>query len=559
MTNQLIIFFLFLLSAPLLNSKPIVKTENGILVGTVEKSRSGRNYSAFLGVRYGKPPVGDLRFKNPVPAEKWNGIRNAKSFGNSCLHTLFGVPFGKEDCLFLNIYSPFLNFQQVNISSLNKTLLPVMVFIHGGAFFFGSGNDYKANYIMDKNVIFVTINYRLGIFGFLTTADTIAPGNFALKDQLLALKWIQRNIEFFGGDRNRVTLSGQSAGSVSVHLHAINQRSSGLFHQYIMQSGTALSAFAYRDRNEIFQSVKKMAQFAMCPTTNTQILMDCLRKVDGHYLLILSNLVGLMIRIAEFPWQPTNEPINDDAFLTENPQNLMHQMKDAPFICGVVGNEGAIITNYFYTFDSLYNRLKKYMKKLFIDDAVYIRDAKKSFPNELYKFYFNNSQDQNLTKKQFLDTYTNIASDGIFNYPAIRMLDQIEPKMKSPNYFYRYIYRGKNSLLTNILSNENFGAGHAGEIVYLFPIQYFFINRTDAYFTDNDRMMSKITVDLWTSFAINGIPTSKYLDPPNLWKPYNTKSNPYLQIGDEDDNLKPSVKLSSNFLSNKMDFWKKIH
>lgn len=102
-----------------------------------------------------------------------------------------------------------------------------MVYIHGGAFFFGAGNDYKANYILDKNVIFVTINYRLGIFGFLSTADIVAPGNFGLKDQLLALKWIQRNIEFFGGDCNRVTLFGLSAGSVSVHLHTINQQSSG--------------------------------------------------------------------------------------------------------------------------------------------------------------------------------------------------------------------------------------------------------------------------------------------------------------------------------------------
>lgn len=129
-----------------------------------------------------------------------------------------------------------------------------------------------------------------------------------------------------------------------------------------MESGNAITSFAYRDRNEIFKSVKKMAQFAMCPTTNTQILIDCLRKVDGHYLLFVSNLVGLIIRMAEFPWQPTNEPMNDDAFLTENPQNLIHQMKDAPFICGVAGNEAAIVTNCKYLMKKEKYKLKSLHK-----------------------------------------------------------------------------------------------------------------------------------------------------------------------------------------------------
>ncbi|XP_043467863.1 uncharacterized protein LOC122502062 [Leptopilina heterotoma] len=556
MENQLIILLFYLIFAPVLNSKLLVETLQGKLLGTVEKSRSGRNYSAFLGVPYGQPPIGILRFKNPVPAKKWSGIRTATSLGNSCLHSLFGLPFGNEDCLFLNIYSPFLEFHQMNLNTSKENPLPVMVFIHGGAFFFGAGNDYKANYIMDKNVIFVTINYRLGIFGFLSTADLTAPGNFGMKDQVLALKWIQKNIKFFGGDPNRVTIFGQSAGSASVHLHTLSEASSGLFHQFILQSGTALTAYAYRDRNEIFGTVKKIANFVNCSTTSTKVLLNCLQKKNEYYLLFWSNLVGILIRVAEFSFEPTNEPINNDAFLIDNPQNLMHLMKDVPFICGVTGNEAVAFTNFFYTIDLLYNLLSKFMKKIFINDAVYIRNDKKSFPSEIDEFYFNNNSDH-MSKKQNVDIFTNILTDGLYNYPAMRLLDQIAPRMKSSNYFYQFVYHGDTSLFSNFLSNENFGVGHADELLFLFPFSYFIIHKTDADLSDNDRIMSKLTVDLWTSFAINGKPTSEYLNPPNLWKPFNTEKNPFLQIGDENDTMKPSVKLSSNFLAERMNFWRK--
>lgn len=167
------------------------------------------------------------------------------------------------------------------------------------------------------------------------------------------------------------------------------------------------------------------------------------------------------------------------------------------------------------------------MKKLFIDDAVYIRGAKKNFPANLDKFYFNSSHHsiekrQVIRKKlqsvlillhkivkvklffQDLDTYTNIITDGIFFYPAMKILDEIAPRMKNPTYFYHFIYRGETSILSNLLSNKNFGAGHGGDLIFYFPLTYLVVNRTDIHFTHEDRMISKLMVDLWTSFAING-------------------------------------------------------
>ena len=104
-----------------------------------------------------------------------------------------------------------------------------MVFIHGGAFFIGSSDDYRANYLLDKDVILVTMNYRLGIFGFFSTGDSAAPGNFGMKDQVLALKWVQENIKEFGGDANRVTLFGEGAGGSSVSFHTLSDSSTGKF------------------------------------------------------------------------------------------------------------------------------------------------------------------------------------------------------------------------------------------------------------------------------------------------------------------------------------------
>lgn len=116
-----------------------------------------------------------------------------------------------------------------SIEFQNQTLLPVMIWLHGGIFIFGSGNFYKAEFLLDKDIVLVSINYRLGIFGFFTTGDSSAPGNYGLKDQVLALKWIQKNIRSFGGDPNQITLFGESSGGSSISLHAISEASEGKF------------------------------------------------------------------------------------------------------------------------------------------------------------------------------------------------------------------------------------------------------------------------------------------------------------------------------------------
>ncbi|CAG7728483.1 unnamed protein product, partial [Allacma fusca] len=185
----------------------IVETPSGYIKGIVSKSRDGRDFFEWRGIPFGKAPIGPLRFASPVPFGKWHGVRDGSKFGGRCPEiSEFGTDLGDEDCLNLNVSVPKVNFKQ---------LLPVMVFIHGGAFQEGTGSIYKPDYLMDEDVVYVNPNYRLGVLGFLNTGDTVIRGNMGLKDQALALRWIKDNIQAFGGDPNNITIFGQSAGGAS--------------------------------------------------------------------------------------------------------------------------------------------------------------------------------------------------------------------------------------------------------------------------------------------------------------------------------------------------------
>ncbi len=181
----------------------IVVTQQGAVQGNVQPT-----YRSFLGIPYAAPPVGNLRFKPPQPHAAWSGTLDATKPGSSCPQV--ATPFGKasvnEDCLFLNVYTP----------NPVKTNLPVMIWIHGGAFVSGEGSDYDpgATLVAQGNTIVVTINYRLGAFGFLALPSlsaedpTGSSGNYGLQDQQFAFKWVKSNIQAFGGNPNLITIFG---------------------------------------------------------------------------------------------------------------------------------------------------------------------------------------------------------------------------------------------------------------------------------------------------------------------------------------------------------------
>ena len=218
---------------------PLINAPIGDLSGIAMQTRKGRTIFAYQGIPYAEPPVNQLRFKKPkalsVPA--WAGTFAATSKPNRCVQmNSIKIPFfttmGDENCLQLNVYVPKTD---------TKKPLPVMVWFHGGGFTSGDSSDrvYGPKYLLDKDVILVTANYRLGIFGFFTLGHTEAPGNLAMWDQHESLKWVQANIASFGGDPNKVTIFGESSGGISVSYQLASRKNSdkGLFHAAIIQSG----------------------------------------------------------------------------------------------------------------------------------------------------------------------------------------------------------------------------------------------------------------------------------------------------------------------------------
>ena len=226
------------------SAAPVAHTRLGDLAGIAQ----GRT-NAFLGIRFAAPPTGNLRWRSPQPAEGWKGVRPAQAFGHSCWQAVRPEGFGpwtheyvtqsdiSEDCLFLNVWAP----------ARAKAKLPVLIWIHGGGFNSGSGAIpiYDGRVLAGRGIVVVNLNYRVGLFGFLAHPDLTKEAhggpnaNFGLQDMIAALKWVRANIAAFGGDPGKVTIAGQSAGSMAVHELIASPLAKGLFARAIGESGLA--------------------------------------------------------------------------------------------------------------------------------------------------------------------------------------------------------------------------------------------------------------------------------------------------------------------------------
>jgi para-nitrobenzyl esterase len=220
-----------------------VKTPQGKMRGKLINENKVR---AFLGVPYAAPPVGELRWKAPQPAPRWKGVRDATKYGGRCMQgnayqdMVFQDSGESEDCLYLNVFTP--------ANAKAKSKLPVMFWIHGGGYKGGSASEPRHNgdFLPLKGVVLVTINYRLGVFGFLATADLAreaggSTGNYGLMDMIATLGWVRQNIARFGGDPNNVTIFGESAGSFAVSTLMASPLAQGLFQKAIGESGGAMN------------------------------------------------------------------------------------------------------------------------------------------------------------------------------------------------------------------------------------------------------------------------------------------------------------------------------
>ncbi|CAB0036063.1 unnamed protein product, partial [Trichogramma brassicae] len=269
----------------------VIETAGGRLRGAVFRTiRKHKVYSSFKGIPFAEPPLGYLRFKPPVEKKRWSGVLDALVQGSVCTqYDLFNLTLiGAEDCLYLNVFTPHSDFSNAT------ELKAVMVWIFGGGYLTGYPNTEFTgpDFLLEKDVILVAMNYRLGALGFLNLDHENATGNAGLKDQTLALRWVQKNIREFRGDPERVTIFGVSAGSSSVDFHILSPMSAGLFSRSIAMSGSAMNTWwPLQSRLE-----SRMQEFAMgflfgFPSFSKESLLQSLYEADARSIVRRSTLV----------------------------------------------------------------------------------------------------------------------------------------------------------------------------------------------------------------------------------------------------------------------------
>ena len=375
--TKLLIFFSCLSLVPAVTVSTKYGEIEGLITSYPNASGQYKSISKFLGVPFAAPPIGELRFKAPQQPNGWKGVRQAKKHGGICwqgqLLDLFTKIFDpnftySEDCLYLDIYTP-----NVNLS------LPVMVYIHGGGYEFGTAITYPGDHLALHGVVVVAIEYRLGPFGFLTTGDSVSPGNYGMLDQVEAMKWVKENIKNFGGNPDKVTIFGASSGGTSVSLHLLSPLSRELFNQAIAESGVDLSPQAFQPTSFGVRNAKELARILDCPTTDHGAMVTCLRKKEAHD--IMKALKSTRFEIVD----PTQwGPVVDKNFLHDTPQKLRAtgNFKNATFMISFNSNEGGgalgIMVNMSYMgiMESVDNGVSPDFFKTFLKKYAYVRHSR---------------------------------------------------------------------------------------------------------------------------------------------------------------------------------------
>ena len=397
---------------------PIAETSIGIIIGHLkEVSVFGETkyVENFLGIPYAEPPVGELRFQNAVPKLNLTAPLNATKHGKPCYQmNIFNWAEleRSEDCLFLNVYVP----------ANNQGGLPVMIFFHGGALVHGASDYYVSDTLASfGNVIVVTFNYRLSIFGFLSTGDKFAPGNYAFSDQHLAIKWVNENIQSFGGDPEKITLFGQSAGGNSISFQSVYKGNSDLFKRAILQSGAGIPRPWEVSFAEPKKDAQKLGNIVGCPsTTSSKRLIECLMDVPAEELYnVLNNASNGFF--AKFPLPFIVNTVDGEFIKTQSRDFLGFDQAgrdffaSRDFMIGITSNEGCFfVSPTAGVMDpENFNPDRTMYRETLIPIAL--RYAFNTDPPKLVKdlmvqvyTYWNDSTDSLLTRNNFVNLYTDI-------------------------------------------------------------------------------------------------------------------------------------------------------
>ncbi|XP_055327792.1 neuroligin-4, X-linked-like [Paramacrobiotus metropolitanus] len=496
----------------------MVHTTSGPVEGTTACISKNERVMAFLGIPYAEPPLNNLRFRPPVKKAHWNSTLEAFRFGPVCLqpgempsicermwtsppYALFNQ---SEDCLTLNIFTP-------NLTGSN----PVMFFIHGGSYIVGAGGLHPGERLSYMGTVVVTFNYRLGVFGFLSTADSAAPGNYGLMDQVMALEWVHENIALFGGNPRNITIFGQSAGAAAVHLHLLSNKTKDMFTTAIMHSGVGLAPWAIQRMPS--SNARVLAEAVGCPISPSSVMVSCLRNKNESEILGFTDLGQLF----SIPWAP----VVDRDWIMEEPEILLQKghIQNKSVIIGVTDDEATIV---LYNLPSVQARNRTFnMTKQFVIDKVIprlVEEAGYKNPREIeaaLKFYYiDTAREESVgTMRQ---NYAQMLTDAIFTSGVLRSI-KYHSQIGIPTYFFVFDYHSQNDSLPAWT-----GAYHGVDLKYLFGCP--FIQGSSELQEELDKVISDLMMKLWINFAQNGDPINSNDFTQKIgWSPYRHDTGQY--------------------------------
>ncbi|XP_078603168.1 pyrethroid hydrolase Ces2e-like [Branchiostoma floridae x Branchiostoma japonicum] len=454
----------------------------------------------FKGIPYAAPPVGDLRWRPPQDPASWTGIRDVTEFGSRCpqveytldqpiYNELFAYRSNSssEDCLFLNVYTP-------NVSATAN--LPVMVWIHGGGWYNGAADTYPAEIPTSlHNVVMVTINYRLGNLGFLPTLDDDAPGNFGVLDAIKSLEWVRDNIRNFGGDPDRVTIFGESAGGYTVSLLVMSPMATGLFHRAISQSGVA--GVSVTQKGDITQT-QNLAVSLNCSTDSYDDMMTCLRGLPTE--VFPSLMVPFAVIDGRFllqaPWDLMNHKfINRVDYLlgTNNDEVGFELAAEFPFIDADGMTRAEFENNLPFLLQQVVDQylvgsvdmilqpaIDQYLDPDMADDPIYLRD-----------------QFQQLLMDAFFTSQTVMMAKAESGMLAVAW--------EASSRVYQYELQHRASVFS--FRPPYVGVDHGDDLFFLFGLPLLRDDKGSNWkysFTQEERDLSLDMMAYWVNFAANG-------------------------------------------------------
>ncbi|KOB77659.1 Carboxylesterase-like protein [Operophtera brumata] len=492
----------------------------------------GKLYFAFYGVPYAQPPIGKLRFKNPKPTKKWNKYLDARTeYHGACAQAHIvhkhGL-YGNEDCLHLNIFTP-------SLYKTGQKLKAVIVWIHGYAFTSSFSHIHGPDFFIDEDVIFVTVSHRLGAFGFLKLNETDQNANMGLKDIVMSLKWIQKNVKHFGGDKTNLSVMGSGSAATFLSL-LMTTKSKKLFSKAIFQSGSMFSASLFQGDHNIekyrLEEKLKIKGYRNINEASTQDIVDASPKIYSNSDVIDSQRPLI-------PFLPIIETESKFSLLTKRPEEYFSDKQDdlnnRLILIGFNSKEGISEVIPFLHYPHYLSSLAVHFKYMVPFSTRCSYNFKTSKYKEIAGMILNGYFKDGVSVKS-VEQFLQYSSD-LIKYPIYDFIQRHKQIKGSKMYVYKFTYSGNlNIVKANSISGINTkikGAASGDEICYMLkcePLWESYVNLNRDY-NSRDRIFIKKITELWANFAKTGDPTPSTYKGNVTWPPMTELDDKVFNLG----------------------------